>query len=469
MAKRVKRALSLAHYTKYLPIAVIVLALLVRFWNFPAWFGFDYDQEINAWIAKTILVDHKPVLIGPETSVGGMYVGPYFNYVIALFFLIGRMNPTTTILLNILVSGATIAAFYLIGSRIFNRLTGLTAAILYGFSSFIINYDRVLWNPTPVPLVSLLTIYFLYRFLQNSSFKYLALTIAGIGLLLQLHFQAVFLGAFVFLTLLIFRPKTFLNIKADIYMLIPLVIFLAPLVFFDLRHGFLNSRHFLQFFLTGSSTESVDIAGNLARMLNVTLSLFENVSAVMKPFLAATVGIILVLTSVVHSGKNLFFRLSLGLLIFSLTLIALYRGPLPIQYFLFLIPVFILLPADILQSLWTKKTPLRWLSPLTLLLFIVINLSALIQSKNEINLWAKQQAVKYVVSALGSNKNVQIDIVAQPGLNTGYKYLFWQAGLNPYYGADRKDLRTFKIIVPLSMARPDEITVNFGPVGVQSL
>lgn len=451
---------------KKLFLIILLTGLFLRFYDFPAWFGFDYDQEINAWIAKTILVDHKPVLIGPETSVGGMYVGPYFNYIISLFFLLGRMNPMATISLNILISAATLVAFYLVGSRLFNRTTGLIAGLLYGFSSFIINYDRVLWNPTPVPLVSLLTVYFLYRFLENSQNKYLALTMTGIGFLLHLHFQAVFLGVFIFLSLLLARPKTFLKPRSYLYILVPLIIFLAPLVLFDLRHDFLNSRHFLQFFLGSSHTTSVNPIAPIARMLQVLLSFLQNISAISNPLPALTVGILLFGISAVRAWRRSSYRLGIALLIFSLILFSFYQGPLPIQYFLFLIPVFVLFPADILATLWQSKKLWRWLSPILIILFLILNIPAVARSKNEINLWSKQQVVKYI--AAHSDSNPQIDIVTQPGLNTGFKYLFWQAGLNPHYGSDKKDVQTFKIVVPTVMARPGELTVSFGPIGVQS-
>src|SRR5436190_2047930 len=106
-------------------LAILVFGLFLRFWNFPNWFNFNFDQETQAWVVKSLVVDHKPNLIGLETSVGGMFIGPYFNYLLVPFYLVGGMDPAATILLDILAAGATILASYYVGTKMFGQKAGL--------------------------------------------------------------------------------------------------------------------------------------------------------------------------------------------------------------------------------------------------------------------------------------------------------------------------------------------------------
>lgn len=446
--------------SKALVLTILLLTFFLRAYNFPQWYGFDYDQEINAQIAKTVLVDHKPVLIGPETSVGGMYVGPYYNYVISAFYLFGRMDPRWNLLLNLLVSGLTVWLLYFAGKKLFSEKAGLLAALIYACSSLMINYDRSAWNPMPVPLVSIGIVTFLVLFSRERRTLWLFLATVFAGFSLHLHPNALFLVAFYALFILLLVPRAvILNLKRLLLIIGVFLFFLLPLIIFDFRHQFINSTHFITFFFGGSKVGGISFVSSLINIASILTGLLaESIFANQSQLAMAFVAGVLVLTI-----KNI-KAYAPYLLLFSLTLIgfSFYHGPLPSQYLLFLFPVFILLLASLLTK-YSVKSPGKLAVLALFIIFLVLNLPKALSFKYPLALKYKLQVVNYIVANAHSSL-VSVDFVTEPGLKTGYKYLFWLKGVtltetNPSY----------KIIVLSKPYTKAPGTLSFGGIDVLKL
>ncbi|KKU92453.1 MAG: hypothetical protein UY21_C0001G0076 [Microgenomates group bacterium GW2011_GWA1_48_10] len=460
-------------YHRLILIIIIIIALLVRFWNFPSFFGFDYDQEINAWIAKAIIVDHKPVLIGPETSVGGMYVGPYFNYIITLGFLLGRMDPMTTIWLNLIFSGLTIGAFFYFGSKIFSPLAGLFAAIIYGFSFLMVNFDRILWNLTPLPLVSLGIVGFLWIYLQKKKFYFLLITSALTALSLHLHFTALFLVAFFTLSLAIWGRRPLWADKRSLLIIIAtFAFFLLPLVIFDLRHDFINSRHFGQFFFTGTGNNTPLSMASIWRIMSIYIGFFRAVfyrqldfSLLTNTIMATLLFGFIAYVLVNFKKSALIYKLVLVFFAIPLFGLSFYHGALPSQYFLPELSLFILVAAAVLASLAKKSLAFKVLVGISLTLFALYNSSQAWGDTNNLALHYKQQAVDMIV-ADAAGQSFKVDFITDRGLKTGFNYLFWLRGEKLIEDMSLPTKRTYKIVVPYYLVAPRELSAIYGAVGV---
>lgn len=443
---------------KKLVVLIIFLGLMIRFWNFNSWYGFDYDQEINAWIAKSIIVDHKPVLIGPETSVGGMYVGPYFNYIIAGFFALGKMDPSATVLLNILLAGATMTIFYLVTLKLFGQKTALIGLVFYAFSYIIGGYDQVLWNPTPIPLISLLFFYFL---LKNR----IILAAFFLGIMFHLHFQAILMVAIFGIYLLLLNRKAIFSFKNILGILTIVIIFFTPLVIFDFRHEFLNFSHLAKFFLGNSdSNRNLDFYV-IWHIIYILISTFRDLIYSQGSWLIKLAVLVLPIGTFIHLIKNYkhnFCKIFLVAIFVVLLTFTFYKGSLPPYYFIFLYPIFIIALSDWLSQ--QKKSLVISL----LLIFSILNSIQLLNTHNDLSLLNKHEAVKYVTQKAGNN-SFNVDMVTHTGFNTGYKYLFWLEGKTPRFEHAIKTDKTFKIVVPSSIAKKNEINATFGAIGVVEL
>lgn len=454
------------NYTRQLFLLILAAGLAIRLYNFPVWNGFDYDQEINAWLARSIVVDHKPVLIGPETSLGGMYVGPFFNYVIALFFALGRMDPAATTALNALLFVATLLIFSKVAGDLFGPRARLIAISFYAFSAMIIGYDRILWNPTPIPLVSILLFYFLVRFIETSRLRDLFLASFFLGLMFHLHFQAILIGGIFFLCLMMFKTKSLLRPKTYLVILPTLLVFFLPLIIFDLRHDFINSRHLAQFFFARSAPGgSIDLAAFFRTITILTTSLRDviyNNSDYGIRLVSETVIVLPVVVAgyILKNLKVTIFRITLVSLLVALVTFTFYKGPLPTQYyFLFLYPLFILAASSALS-----KLPPKIVYPLVAL-FAAGNVWQILFIGNDLSLENKHRAVEFITRKAGS-QSFKVDMITAPGLATGYKYLFWLEGANPSFDYLAPAEKSFKMVIPATIARPEELSARFGSIGI---
>ncbi len=465
------------HHHKYtlLLLLIIFLGSLVRLNNFPAWFGFDYDQEINAWIAKTILVDHKPVLIGPETSVGGMYVGPFYNYLVALFYFFARMDPVGTLGLNILLAALTIGAVYLVGKCFFSPATGIFAALIYAFSQNLIFFDRTSWNPSPMPLVTLLALYFLRQYLTGRNRRDLFLASLFVAAAIQLHFMAIFLIAFFVLALLFFGGKKLVRPVSNLLVIFPsFAVSLFPLVMFDLRHGFLNSRHFLEFFLAGGAGGAgLNFSQSLLRVTEIFVgfsrAVLYNYPSSLLDYPAGGLLAAAVIYAVINFRRiDIGARLMLLLGAVGFSGLVFYRGPIPSQYLLFIFPVFVLLWAKYFERVWRIPGAGKILGALMIPAFCFFNLPQVFTNQNDLGLKYKRQAVDYIIADAGGD-SFKVDFITNYGLKTGFKYLFWLRGNNLVEDMSVATHRTYKIILPYFLVDTNALATRFGAVGIIKL
>ena len=71
---------------------IIILGTILRAANLEKAAAFNYDQEVAAFWLKNLLVDHKFSLIGQEISVGGVYIAPFFYYLMAPFYALFNLT-----------------------------------------------------------------------------------------------------------------------------------------------------------------------------------------------------------------------------------------------------------------------------------------------------------------------------------------------------------------------------------------
>ena len=66
---------------------VLVVASFFRLYRINETLMFLGDQGRDAIVAKRMLIDHDLTLIGPVTSVGNMYLGPFYYYFIIITYV----------------------------------------------------------------------------------------------------------------------------------------------------------------------------------------------------------------------------------------------------------------------------------------------------------------------------------------------------------------------------------------------
>lgn len=294
------------------------------------------DQGRDAIIIKRILTFQHLPAIGAPSSVGQVYLGPFYYYLIAPFLLLFNFNPVGMSYGSALLSIIGILSAYFIIKKEFNKITALIFTFLITFSSVNIEMSRFSWNPNLLPYFSFFTLYFFYKLSQKNNLYFAFLFGAFLSFSIQLHY----LAALLVLPISVYFLKTIITIKKKtkylIYICISIVSFLVvsfPLIIFDLRHNFINTGNFIKLFSQGGMLQQTSL---LSRYLNVSQSALTYVfSTQFNQILTVITGIALILwiLSLRKTKLSCFFVLNIANIILYFFGFALFNSPRFPHYF----------------------------------------------------------------------------------------------------------------------------------------
>src|SRR3989337_2743591 len=132
--------------TNYIPYLLIILILFIgaffRLYRIREYLTFLGDEGRDVLVVKRLLVDHKFTLLGPITSVGSLYMGPVYYYMMAPFLLLSGFDPVGPAIMVAILSVATIALIYLMTREFFSEYAAFCASLLYAISPLPIMYGR---------------------------------------------------------------------------------------------------------------------------------------------------------------------------------------------------------------------------------------------------------------------------------------------------------------------------------------
>lgn len=246
---------------------ILLVASFLRFYRLPEYMTFLGDEGRDALAWLRMIKKGKFVLIGPMTSIGNMYLGPLYYYLALPWFLLFGLSPVGPSAMVAFLGVLTVGFIWWIGREWFDKQVGLIAAFLYSISPVVIVYSRSSWNPNIMPFFALLTIYGIWQFWVEKRYWWMPIVGIALSFALQSHYLGLLLIPTVSIFWLlafkdVFRKKSKLKllIRQTIYcLLIFSILTVAPLVWFDLRHGFINYQAFKTFFTVRQATVNLKI------------------------------------------------------------------------------------------------------------------------------------------------------------------------------------------------------------------
>lgn len=432
-------------------ITAIIIGLFMRIAHLKENLFFAYEQGRDMLAVKKI-VDGDLTLIGPRTSIEGVFHGPLYYYLMVPFYLLFSGDPIGMMVPFIFFGVGCIYLSYLVGKRFFNQDVGVIAALLYGTSYGAIVYSRWLSHPPLASFFTLLLFYSLYRLITGDS-KFVILSIIAFAGIFQLEIVAAlsFLPAIVVI-LFLFRPIVKDNKIKIISFLIAAFSF-SPYYLFDLRHNFLVTKSFLRFISNKQSFYHLPFGEILKTISRRYLEEFELMVSPRNRLLVICIifGIFLLL---IRKIKNLgiFSKKALSEKVLILWLIStphlglfIWGGFSLKHYMVGMAPGMIMATAFFIYWLMNKK--IIWWIGMFLFIFLLIN------NWHVWRTWLPaNKAIFYVMSIqraslLGQEKRV-IDYIYKETkgrkfswqafsipyeMEHVWKYLFWQHGQRKYH------------------------------------
>ena len=237
-------------------ILVLGLVLLIGLW-FRTYaivdrFEFAHDGDLYSWFVKNVVVDKHIRLIGQLTTAPGIFIGPLFYYALIPFFLLTKMDPIGTLIPITLFGLATIASYYSVFSKLFNKSAGIIAAFLHSVLISPVYFDRAVVPSTPTHIWM---VWYFYCVISIVRGNYRVLWILGLLLGLIWHIHIALLPALIALIPAVILAKKLPSRKGIFVFLLSLTLTSIPLILFEVRHNFSQTKAFMENFTTPHNTE----------------------------------------------------------------------------------------------------------------------------------------------------------------------------------------------------------------------
>lgn len=428
--------MKFAKISSLLPWLIVGLAFFLRIFRAEERFPFTMDEEYQAFLVREILGGRHFPLIGVNVADTGLYLGPFFTYLSTLPYWLFGGSPLGGAAVAALAGAITTLLLIKVGQLV-SRPTGLLAGLWYAVGFLPNAWDRKYWNPTFVPLLSLLLLLALIKTRQQPRWW---LVVFGVfGLAFHTHYSL-----FLLLPPLIHVIKKFgskINGKVLLRGGVVLALCVLPLGLFEVRHEFAQTKALIEFtgFKNTPGPDLLERNGSFLQTLNrfiyvpgnhdlaEEISLCKNIipSEPLYPVGIFVVVAILVLPLLAQNRQEklmAYFIVSSFLVGYAAWL--LFPKPVSEYYLLPLVPLGFLSLAWVGE--WLMSHGSRWVAwglGATVLGALIYNTYSTVNLEHSFGLKKKREMIEWVGSQVG-NQTYSLDSQTGCYRFEGYRYLF---------------------------------------------
>lgn len=282
--------------TDYLiAIGLTLMGALLRLYAIRPFLTFLGDQGRDVMIMKRIIMlQHFPA-VGAPTSIGLVYLGPFYYYFMSPWLLLSRFDPVGPAIGVAVLSTLALYLGYVAVRDMVSREAAILTTGLMALSGSLVMLERFSWNPNLLPITVLaLIITFASAITRRKSWLYFT---SGIlfAICTQLHYVSLVLagpiGLVALYELCTKRPILSCVIKKYFIFTVAVVLMSLPLFLFDLKHGFQNAQNFIGIF-TKDKAVTTDLASKFVQS-SATLARFGFIELA-NPTLVVVLSLILI-------------------------------------------------------------------------------------------------------------------------------------------------------------------------------
>jgi len=212
--------------------------------------AFTYDQGRDMLDLREMWLLKKPRLIGANTSLHGVFYGPFWYWLSFPFFLLTGGHPLSTLILLLVFSFLMPFLFFLL---VENKHLGFVLSLIYLFSFSFFSHSIVALNTNPIIFLTPLFLLLAAKFYKKE--KMIFLSLLSFLVASSFHFEPI-IGLFWILTIavswFIFGKVSLVwkNKQALVFFLIPFL----PQAIFEFRHNFLQTKALWRLLSGGGSS-----------------------------------------------------------------------------------------------------------------------------------------------------------------------------------------------------------------------
>jgi hypothetical protein len=146
--------------------------------------GSTGSMIFDAWKSGSLL------LHGPAASTGHFF-GPFYYWLLTPVFVISGFRPEAVAVFFAFLGIAAIGMLYLYSRRTFGFWPAIILGGLYATAPQMVASDRMIWNPTAIPLLVLILVIAMHR-VESGKYGSVFLLGAIPGFLIQLHYSNMY-------------------------------------------------------------------------------------------------------------------------------------------------------------------------------------------------------------------------------------------------------------------------------------
>ncbi len=445
--------------TKIAIIIILLLAAFLRLYQIEGYMTFLGDEGRDALVVKDILINHHLVTLGPPTSIGNIYLGPLYYYMMAAAMWLGNMNPVAAAVMDALIGVAAVYLVYYLTKTFFDQTSGLVAAWLYSISPINIIYSHSSWNPNPAPFFSLLSMIFYHRFHQTRKLKWVILTGLMVGATVQMHYLALILLIIYGALLCVEKYQGSITnwsaiIRTGIIFTLSFLTTLIPWFLFEIKHNFLNIRAISELFFGEKSGVGISGISLIQKFYEVLINNLIG-SYLTGGTIILSMVILLIILDCIYRGRSWNYLMLAVWLIGGTIGVTFYKGNIYDHYLGFITPaVFILLGSCwyfFQQKLQQKPDHAKYIKMAQIVLVVLIavltfiNLSKtpILYSPNN-QLKRTQDVTKYVIEKSGG-RPFNFALLSKNNYDSAYRFYLEQYGYPPKKVPENKTDQLFVV------------------------
>lgn len=442
----------------------LLLGLFMRGYQYRERFMYNHDNDLSSWIIRDVVVNHHLRLIGQQTSEPGIFIGPLFYYSLIPFYLATNMDPIGGVALPIIIGLAGIASIYYVFYRLYGKSPAAFAALIYAASWGLVINERDVVPTTPVLLWSVWYFYAVNLLFRGK--KPVLLVAVLFALVWHLNLALVLLAPLAIIGFGLHYKKY--SIKEFVFPVIAFLVISAPLIAFEARHNFVQSRS-----LVSSLVRVEHKSGSLVeKYAHVFLYAARNSTGILYPEWPYSVYVLptLLLVSVAFlSWKKFVPPFTAVIYVFWIILYAVFFAAHPInlsEYYLNGMNILTIAAASLFLSyLFSKNILGKALSISVICYLLFVNLNSFIKSPVNRSGYIERSAIAKFIkadSAAHGYPCVSVSYITNPGYNLGYRYLFWIAGLR--VNQPKSGSPVYTIVFPHPLV--NHLDKTFGALGL---
>lgn len=448
-------------------VIVLIIALFFRTYNGLKWFDFAHDGDLYSWIVKDIVVDHHLRLIGQLTSAPGIFIGPFFYYLLIPFFLLTRMDPAGAIIPITTIGVLTVFSYYYVFARLFNKTVGLISSFLYAALLENIYFDRRVVPSTPT---NIWLVWYFFTIIMITRGQYAVFPLLGLLIGLIWHIHIALAPTLVVVPIAMLLSKKLPSRKQIYHFLTALTIPSIPLVLFEARHNFSQTASFINnFFVSqggGTGIEKlqlvlIKLTSNLIRLLFYPQEIRVNHSLILAALMISP--ILIFKKRVINKRELIIFYswITFVILFYSISSIVLS------EYYLASVEiVFLAIVSSLLYLLYKSSVIGKYITLLAMLFILLnswLNIGNLYSFRKG---YVERKAAAAFIKEDSVEKGfpcVSISYITSPGENVGFRQFFWLDNLKTT--KVQADSVTYSIVNPPEFANGDK-EKHFGQIKV---